>query len=154
MAEGRTAAYQCMHEVGDPPTWQVVGGDTSPSNRNGFGFDNEQDCLNAEVDVVRLTSYNAVQILHAGEWRFVCDDAWGMDDAHVVCRELGLGEATEALGRIGLPNSRFWLDDVGCSGTETRLADCSATDWGTHNCASTEGAGARSPKPGAVRSSW
>jgi len=46
---------------------------------------------------------------------------------------------------IGFTNgaSAIWLDEVQCSGTETRLIDCPASPIGTHNCAHIEDAGVR-----------
>ena len=38
---------------------------------------------------------------------------------------------------------QIWLDDVRCSGTETRLIDCPASPLGTHNCGHIEDAGVR-----------
>ena len=100
---------------------------------------------------VRIESDNAVMIYHSSEWRYVCDDSWGTRDADVVCRQLGLGSATSAPQRISIPRDSFWLDDVACSGSESRLSDCSASSWGRENCATSEGAGAvctrSSPSP-------
>ena len=89
---------------------------------------------------IRLTSNNAVQYLHSGEWRYVCDDSWDINDATVACRELGLGSATAALSFLTVANS-FWMDNVACSGSESTLADCSRNAWGNENCGTTEGAG-------------
>ena len=38
---------------------------------------------------------------------------------------------------------QIWLDEVQCTGTETRLVNCSANPLGTHNCAHFEDAGVR-----------
>ena len=37
----------------------------------------------------------------------------------------------------------IWLDDVFCSGSESRLADCSANPIGVHNCRHSQDAGVR-----------
>ena len=42
---------------------------------------------------------------------------------------------------------QIWLDDVQCSGTETRLVDCTHPSFGTHNCAHYEDAGVRCVAP-------
>ena len=43
----------------------------------------------------------------------------------------------------GNPVSRIWLDNVRCTGRETRLIDCPANPLGSHNCVHSEDAGVR-----------
>ncbi|XP_033097895.1 deleted in malignant brain tumors 1 protein-like [Anneissia japonica] len=84
-----------------------------------------------------------VEITINGQSGTVCDDAWDINDAHVVCRELGLGRAREAVSqaRFGQGSGEILLDNVGCGGTESRLIDCSNIGIGVHNCAHSEDAG-------------
>ena len=84
-----------------------------------------------------------VEVLYSGQWGSVCDDGWDLRDAQVVCRELGCGEALEALGqaRFGQGSGRIILDDMLCIGTEESLQDCSGSEPGVHNCGHSEDAG-------------
>ncbi|KAB0348841.1 hypothetical protein FD754_013698, partial [Muntiacus muntjak] len=84
-----------------------------------------------------------VEVCHADTWGTVCDDSWSIEDAHVVCRQLGCGQAVSAL-----PGARFspgagsiLLDDVNCTGSESSLAQCPHSGWFTHNCGHHEDAG-------------
>lgn len=57
-----------------------------------------------------------VEINHDGDWGTVCDDSWDINDARVVCRELLLGDAREAVtfGRLGRgkDSQPVWLSMV------------------------------------------
>ncbi|XP_070219695.1 scavenger receptor cysteine-rich domain-containing protein DMBT1-like [Bos mutus] len=84
-----------------------------------------------------------VEVCHADTWGTVCDDSWSIEDAHVVCKQLGCGRAVSAL-----PGARFspgagsiLLDDVNCTGSESSLAQCPHSGWFTHNCGHHEDAG-------------
>ena len=77
-----------------------------------------------------------VEIFHNGAWGTVCDDYWDINDARVVCRELGYPNAVSAphSARFGQGSGPIWLDNVFCSGNERSIVDCAHNGWGVENC--------------------
>uniref|UniRef100_A0A803TQV0 Soluble scavenger receptor cysteine-rich domain-containing protein SSC5D n=1 Tax=Anolis carolinensis TaxID=28377 RepID=A0A803TQV0_ANOCA len=84
-----------------------------------------------------------VEVFISGEWTSVCDDSWGIEEAMVVCRQLGCGSAVSATheAQFGNGNVSIGLDDVRCGGTESTLSECPASPWGEHDCSREETAG-------------
>ncbi|KAJ8343059.1 hypothetical protein SKAU_G00329870 [Synaphobranchus kaupii] len=84
-----------------------------------------------------------VEIFFQAQWGTVCDDAWDLPDAQVVCKQVGCGEATHAQGEafFGRGNGTILLDNLKCSGLEASLQECSHIPWNVHNCDHSEDAG-------------
>ncbi|XP_048587258.1 uncharacterized protein LOC5508390 isoform X2 [Nematostella vectensis] len=84
-----------------------------------------------------------VEIKHNGQWGTVCDDLWDIKDADVVCRELGYPGALSAQVRAawGGGAGSIWLDNLECTGNESRLVDCPHNGLGIENCRHSEDAG-------------
>jgi deleted-in-malignant-brain-tumors protein 1 len=82
------------------------------------------------------TSEGRVEVYHNGVWGTVCDDSWDINDATVVCRQLGYSRATAALTSAYFGNtiSPFWMNRVHCSGVETSLQQCTFGGWETAHC--------------------
>ena len=86
-----------------------------------------------------------MEVYHNGQWGTVCDDGWDLNDAQVVCSELGYGKAIAALQRAyyGYGSGQIWLDNVNCIGSEVTINDCSHAGWGNHDCSHREDASIR-----------
>ena len=84
-----------------------------------------------------------VEIKHLGTWGTVCGTNWDLRDGHVVCRTLGYSHAVQVSGnaKYGQGSSKIWLDNVQCTGNETRLTSCTHDGWGSHQCSHSQDAG-------------
>lgn len=77
-----------------------------------------------------------VEILRFGQWGTICDDNWDINDARVVCRELGFPGAMETTvgSYYGNGTGPIWLSEVNCEGTESAIDDCQSPPFGEHYC--------------------
>ena len=124
-----------------------------------------------------------VEFCYNGQWGTVCNDQWSVEDAQVVCRQLGLlstgthryssgisSHHVDQLLRVGIPATKphfltlnvsgavaitdativggfgtatgpVLIDNVQCTGSETRLTNCYHNGVGTHNCFHTDDVG-------------
>ena len=86
-----------------------------------------------------------VEIYLNGSWDTVCDDHWDINDANVVCNQLGFFGARAAVPDAGFCHGSgpIQLDDIQCVGNESSLTDCPARPINQHNCGHSEDAGVR-----------
>ncbi|PIK58693.1 putative deleted in malignant brain tumors 1 protein-like [Apostichopus japonicus] len=85
-----------------------------------------------------------VEVRQPGEdWSTVCDDMWDLQDAEVVCRQLGFPGAKSAhnYAMFGPGSGVILLDDVDCIGTETNLGHCKHKGFMNSDCNHKEDAG-------------
>ncbi|XP_041456396.1 deleted in malignant brain tumors 1 protein-like [Lytechinus variegatus] len=80
-----------------------------------------------------------VEIYYSSQWNTICDSGWGIEEARVICRQLGFNTVNAVArhnayyGRgIGLTRK------LNCSGDETRVQDCTLTHY---DCYHSEDAG-------------
>uniref|UniRef100_A0A668UAS1 SRCR domain-containing protein n=1 Tax=Oreochromis aureus TaxID=47969 RepID=A0A668UAS1_OREAU len=87
--------------------------------------------------------FGRVEIFHRGQWGTVCDDSWGLEDARVVCRQLGCGGVLSAPSNahFGQGTGPIWMDNVSCTGRESKLSECHHSGFGSHDCGHSEDAG-------------
>ena len=81
---------------------------------------------------------------HDGVWGTVCDNGWDINDATVVCQQLGFqyGAAQSLSGApFGEGDGQIWLENLMCTGFEIRLDDCRHNGWGNHYCGHGEDVG-------------
>ncbi|XP_067835361.1 scavenger receptor cysteine-rich type 1 protein M130-like [Heptranchias perlo] len=69
-----------------------------------------------------------VEIYSNGSWGRVRDNLWDLNDANVVCRQLGCGYAISAYNssKYGEGEGPVWVNDVQCKGNESQLQNCSS----------------------------
>ena len=84
----------------------------------------------------KTPSTGRVEFFYNGQWGTLCDDQWDINDAHVVCKQLGFPQASQAFSGAthGQGSGPIWLSNVACSGSELHLYDCSQSDWGNNSC--------------------
>ena len=90
-----------------------------------------------------------VEVYHQRSWGTVCDDNWDSRDARVVCRQLGfsvLNAQAFSSARYGQGSGSILLDNIGCTGNENNLGQCTSRGWYIHHCRHNEDASVRCSK--------
>ena len=106
-------------------------------------------CFTLFTATIRLahgpTEYDGiVEVYHNGEWGTVCDIGWDLNDAQVVCNQLGLDKVAAIRNYTFYRQNmsgRIWLSNLNCTGTELNITNCSHNGWGIESCSHSEDAG-------------
>ena len=100
---------------------------------------------NREIRLVGGDTVNQgrVEVLVKGKWGTICDNRFGISDAHVICRMLGYPSALVARhgSLYGSGKGKIWIDQLGCTGREDSVLDCDMSELGVNNCDHGEDAG-------------
>lgn len=77
-----------------------------------------------------------VEVFYQGVWGTVCDPFWDLDEADVVCRQLGYEKAIAAPrdAAFGEGTGKIWLGRVNCFGNPDSISDCRHNGWGNVHC--------------------
>ena len=76
----------------------------------------------------------------------MCDNNWDLNDGHVACRTLGYSGAVQVSknATYGRGRGKIWLDNVRCTGNETKLTSCPHNGWRSHHhCTHSQDAGVK-----------
>ncbi|XP_076419204.1 scavenger receptor cysteine-rich domain-containing protein SCART1-like [Peromyscus maniculatus bairdii] len=73
-----------------------------------------------------------IQLLYDGQWGLMCGDGLGMQEASVICRQLGCGSVHSISQYILTPEEmkQPWLYGAQCRGEEATLWECLLGPWG------------------------
>uniref|UniRef100_A0A672YES2 SRCR domain-containing protein n=1 Tax=Sphaeramia orbicularis TaxID=375764 RepID=A0A672YES2_9TELE len=112
-----------------------------------------------------LTCSDSVRLVHGSSlcsgrlevrsnwsWSSVCEEDLDLNDAQVVCRELGCG-ATGLLqgGLYGEGEAPVWTSELQCEGNESAVLDCRRSSSAGKTCSPGTAAGLTCTDPGSVR---
>ncbi|CAC5367195.1 LOXL2_3_4 [Mytilus coruscus] len=78
---------------------------------------------------IRITS-GRLEIFHDFEWGTVYYGNFDDYAATVACRQLGYSTGISLGNIVRTGNGKVWLDDIKCTGVESKLTDCVIENWG------------------------
>ena len=92
------------------------------------------DSVVNEIRLIGNTSLTGrVEVFADGQWGTICDNGWDINDAHVICRQLGFPSAIKAFSSAthGRGSGQIWIHSLECTGNESHIYECSHNDY---NC--------------------
>ena len=131
-------------------------------NYYSFNGTHDSNCrvtrpAHTEIEGLRLingggddSTVNIVHVKINGTWGGICDDGFSINEANVICRQLGydLGAEIVKTGQGNNHEDHISLYDMTCTGDEPHISDCHFGDHSAHNhiCVGTEKAGIKCRK--------
>uniref|UniRef100_A0A8C9S0X0 SRCR domain-containing protein n=1 Tax=Scleropages formosus TaxID=113540 RepID=A0A8C9S0X0_SCLFO len=84
-----------------------------------------------------------VEIQHGITWGSVCDADFDLQDAEVVCRQLGCGIPAKVLGgsAFGKGGHQMWTEEIQCTGNESNVYSCPKSSTKKQNCSHDDSVG-------------
>ena len=79
-----------------------------------------------------LNFQGRVEVFYNGTWGAVCGLHWDLQDAKVVCRQLGFKDALAAALDSDRVNATRWFSNASCVGSEISITECDHSGWSDH----------------------
>ncbi|XP_028275163.1 scavenger receptor cysteine-rich type 1 protein M130-like [Parambassis ranga] len=114
-------------------------------------------CPSASTDSVRLVEGTNVcsgrlEVKSDQSWSSVCEDDFNLQNAEVVCRELGCGAPSVFKGGLyGAAEAPVWMRRFQCGGHESALLDCGSSQSTENSCSAGKAVGLTCSDHGNVR---
>ncbi|CAG2189330.1 unnamed protein product [Mytilus edulis] len=99
-------------------------------HRDDVGIHCFLNCSTEDEGILRITAGYAknqgrLEINYRGEWGTVCGNHFANVDAEIACKQLGYCSGImQPANLIRHGKGAIWLNDVNCSGSESKLLDC------------------------------
>ena len=148
------------HGQGTGPIWinamNCFGNESSIFSCGHSGWGNHENCTHSQDASVTCSydslpvrladggaSYGRVEVFDGGVWGTICDDRWDINDANVVCKQLGFTGASSAhtSAAYGQGSGPIWRDYINCDGSESSLFECPFIQRGFNYCRHYEDSG-------------
>ncbi|XP_789586.4 galectin-3-binding protein B [Strongylocentrotus purpuratus] len=78
-----------------------------------------------------------VEISWNEQWGTVCDVGWDIEDANVVCKQLGFPDGADPerlYKKFGKGSGTIWVAGMDCTGKEAQLKECHVRNNGAFGC--------------------